>query len=159
MRRHLRKKKHFRVNPRNKYYDRFYLNNYLKCKADDDAFDEQSGDFDEWEEEIREATMCLFDEKMFDTPEECSRHLKESHGLDLSSLEVYKRIRFVNYIRSLTSHFACQCGSSFNTQEALSEHFSETKHDSIIPNDNDPVWLNPNLYFSFFDNDPLLTIE
>ena len=65
LRKHMRKKKHFKINSNDDNFDRFYVINYkdtYKDKEDlgDDNQEEEEG-YSDWEEECDRVTMCLFD--------------------------------------------------------------------------------------------------
>ena len=38
----------------------------------------------DWEEDVQECTMCLFDTKVLSSPKEALAHMKSSHGFDLT---------------------------------------------------------------------------
>jgi len=98
LRMHMRKKKHFAINPANRSWDRFWLVNFgagggggegspetSKTEAgagsDDDA--EGWSDWDEGGEEGR--TVCLFCPLATPTPALCLTHMIEAHGFDLEA--------------------------------------------------------------------------
>jgi hypothetical protein len=149
LRKHMRKKKHFQVNPRNTRYDRFYISNYTLEKDQDDG-DELDGDFEEWDETIHDQkTMCLFDEELFETPEMCVEHMND----------FYDRIRFINYTRSKYSNCTCfSCDQSFHDVETLIVHLESANHSYTLPK-SESVWNDTCYLFPFYDNDPLLMVD
>lgn len=89
----MRKKKHFKIASKNRQYDRFYVINYLEpgknwenfendnYESDDEKRDESWAD---WEEDVQESTMCLFDTTVLPHPKEILAHMKSTHGFDLT---------------------------------------------------------------------------
>ncbi|KAI9205862.1 uncharacterized protein BJ171DRAFT_567167 [Polychytrium aggregatum] len=177
LRKHMRKKKHFKINPRNHSYDRFYIINYLEPgknwesfendKYDSDEERRENDEWEDWDEPVEmEATMCFFDETMFPTPEECSEHLKSHHDFDLKrisldrSLDFYGLIRLINYIRRATSLSKCfSCDLELSSMAELVEHFQSSGHASeqAIPASDGVFWSDPQFLFPTYENDPLLS--
>ena len=157
LRKHMRKKKHFQVNPRNNFYDRFYMQNYTQYHQQEESDDEEE-DFEDWNEE-NESTMCLFDEMIFDTPEAAHDHLKERHQFDLAQVaDFYMRIRLINYIRTCFHDCKChQCNESFSATELLVKHYTD-RHTTLPPSDHF-AWTDARFLFPFNENDGLLMLE
>ncbi|KAI8877085.1 hypothetical protein K501DRAFT_230806 [Backusella circina FSU 941] len=173
LRKHMRKKKHFKIASKNRQYDRFYVINYLEpgknwenfehdnYDSDDDKRDESWAD---WEEVEQEPTMCLFDEKVFPSPNEVIQHLKIDHDFDVATikkekdLDFYGVIRLINYIRFQTSLNTCyQCGDTVDDLSSLSKHLQDHGcNKREIPHDA-PFWTDPKYLLPTYDNDPLLT--
>ena len=68
LRRHMRKKKHFKINSIDTNFDQFYMINYKKEKdAPLEDHQEDEAGYSDWEEDTEkdEVTMCLFDGKIF----------------------------------------------------------------------------------------------
>ncbi|KAF9364439.1 hypothetical protein BGX34_001539 [Mortierella sp. NVP85] len=123
LRKHMRKKKHFKISARNRLYDQFYVINYLepgknwenfehdRYESDDDRRDDSWADWDDALEE--EKTQCLFEEAHFNTAQAARDHMKETHGFDLEGerhrlgLDFYQTITLVNYIRRQTMLGVC----------------------------------------------------
>ena len=113
LRAHMRKKKHYKLNPRNSQFDKFYLVNYLEQdknwkdlekEEDDDSITEDDSEsennynnnnntdqdqWDDWEVENNEEmeTSCLFCTKTTTNVEDCLNHCKQQHNFDLVQLE------------------------------------------------------------------------
>jgi C2H2 type zinc-finger (2 copies) len=85
LRKHMRKRKHFKLNPKNPFFDRFYVSSYTDGKGKGEEDDEGNVDFDEWDDVPKEETMCLFCEDVSDTPELTHSHMIETHSFDLST--------------------------------------------------------------------------
>jgi len=113
---HMRKKKHFKINARNKEYDQFYIINYLEegksweeiqTESEDD--DDEEGlleeNWDDWQEDESSNSICLLCETVSRSPDECFAHMKEVHNFDFHKianmwgLEFYCKIRLINYVR------------------------------------------------------------
>ncbi|KAI8898061.1 hypothetical protein BC833DRAFT_591374 [Globomyces pollinis-pini] len=171
LRKHMRKKKHFQVNPKNSDYDKFYLVNYYQdvtvTTNTIDPNDEDTGDaqWEDWQDLVESRTMCLFDDTLHETPELCNEHMKSIHHFDLFELKLddqlldfYQRIRLINYIRSKYSKCICfQCDQSFQHQDLLVEHLNT--HQQLCPSKNHSLWHDPSFLFPFFENDPLLMLD
>ncbi|KAI8342331.1 hypothetical protein BC941DRAFT_412470 [Chlamydoabsidia padenii] len=173
LRKHMRKKKHFKIASKNRQYDRFYVINYLepgknwenfendRYDSDDERKDESWAD---WEEEISEPTMCLFDDQVLPSPKDALLHMKTKHAFDLSSIrkekgyDFYKTVVLINYIRHQSSLVKCfSCGESVPDLSNLVRHM-EIKGciQAFVPEDAD-FWKDPRYMLPIYDNDPLLT--
>ncbi|KAJ1544541.1 hypothetical protein HK405_008582 [Cladochytrium tenue] len=174
LRKHMRKKKHFKINPRNQEYDRYYIINYLEPGKNWESYqdeqyeseeDRDANDWEDWSEaDDSFRTMCLFDEDVFETASDAVDHMKAAHGFDLSEirksrgLDFYAVIRLVNFVRLKTAHGTCfSCGAAFETMDELADHFRCTDHAALVPGPADPLWADPMYLFPTFDDDPLLT--
>ncbi|KAJ3350593.1 guanine nucleotide-binding protein subunit alpha [Entophlyctis luteolus] len=177
LRRHMRKKKHFRINPMNPEYDRFYVINYADFSGlrwrdmeveetnNDEADFLDGSEFDDWEDEEEQGTMCLFDEIVLPSVPEAVRHLKEEHQFDISAikkrydLDEYGIIRLINYIRGSTLALKCfGCKKGFESIEELGAHYAvERHHLAMIPERSDGFWTSVEHLFPAYEGDPLLT--
>lgn len=173
LRKHMRKKKHFKIASKNRQYDRFYVINYLEpgknwesfendnYESDDEKRDESWAD---WEEDVQESTMCLFDTKVLSSPKEALAHMKSSHNFDLAKLrkekdlDFYQIIALINYIRHQSSLGACfSCGKKLDSESDLEAHLQDGDCISkFVPLDA-PFWKDPKYLIPTYDNDPLLT--
>ena len=75
--------------------------------SDDDDDDEwDDGEVEDWDEPESAPTKCLFTDQEFPSAAECLAHAVSSYQLDLLSiirrlrLDMYDRMRLVNYLRS-----------------------------------------------------------
>jgi hypothetical protein len=160
LRKHMRKKKHFQINPRNPEYDRFYISNYL-INTDQDEEDGDDGDFEDWNESVDTAeTMCLFEDKIFSSPEECHEHMKSVHQFNLLDIpDFYNRIRLINFIRNKYSTCTCfVCETNFQNSEELKQHYAEASHPLCVDSTSS-CWTDPCFLFPYYDNDPLLMLD
>uniref|UniRef100_A0A914I6E1 C2H2-type domain-containing protein n=1 Tax=Globodera rostochiensis TaxID=31243 RepID=A0A914I6E1_GLORO len=130
---HMRKKNHREVNPKNNYYDKFYIINYLELGkrwldvlAEDfedtmptfvDSDEEEEEDsWHEWQEDNADEedlyAACLFCSHTGEKFEEIIKHMNQFHKFDLighihdHGMDTYERMKFVNFLRKRT----------FNTQ-------------------------------------------
>jgi hypothetical protein len=166
LRKHMRKKKHFQINPKNQIYDRFYLKSY-KINVENDV-DEvvDDGDFEDWDDDVEQSeTMCLFDDTLWNSPEECCAHMLKDHGFDLVNyngaiMDFYKRVKLINYIRERSFKCICYlCSEQYNCFADLIEHFGKSSHGIRIPDEKSSCWKDPNYFFPYYESDPLLTLD
>ncbi|KAJ3300423.1 hypothetical protein HDU76_006087 [Blyttiomyces sp. JEL0837] len=175
LRKHMRKKKHFKVNPRNHGYDRFYIINYLEPGKNWESYeneryqsdeDKDGNEWEDWDEPIEsERTMCLFDEVVLPSANDVVEHMRNAHNFDLTrikaemGLDFYGVIRLINFLRLKAAHTTCfGCSQSFDTMEELTTHFSTTDHiQTMLPAKDSPCLQDPKYLFPTFDNDPLLS--
>ncbi|KAI8640574.1 hypothetical protein BD408DRAFT_347794 [Parasitella parasitica] len=191
LRKHMRKKKHFKIASKNRQYDRFYVINYLEPGKNWESFENDNYDSDDekkdeyvygenitsdtthmlyyrswadWEEDVQESTMCLFDTQVLSSPKETLEHMKTVHHFDLTELgkskelDFYQIIRLINFIRHQSSLGTCfSCGKVTDSETELEEHLKQ--EDCIakfVPMDA-PFWIDPRYLIPTYENDPLLT--
>ncbi|TKR88080.1 hypothetical protein L596_012376 [Steinernema carpocapsae] len=131
---HMRKRNHREVNPKNNYYDKFYIINYLELGKrwldvlaedfedtmptfEDSDEEEEENSWHEWQEdnidEGQTRVLCLFCDESYDEATELLEHLKEGHKFDLlkineeQKLDTYGRMKFLNYIRTKMYNGKC----------------------------------------------------
>ena len=157
LRKHQRKKKHFRVHSKNSHYDRYYIRNYSWEAQDDLENIESDGDFEDWEEYVDVKTQCLFDEEMFDDLEACLDHMHSKHGVDLLKIEdVYLRIKYVNYVRKQVQEVRCfKCNLEQPNLELLYSHLTHCSEVFDLENRLEDT----NLMFPTIEDDPLLMVD
>lgn len=178
LRKHMRKKKHFKVHPCNHTYDRFYVINYAepgknwqaleKEKEEDkprvaqDAASASDASWDAWEEEEFDSTKSLFDDSLFDSPEAALDYDNKTYGFDFEKLCIsldlnfYQSVVLVNYIRYQTAIRKCVgCGSYIPSD--LSAHFkTQACLNSWNLNLDAAFWSDPRYLMPTIENDPLL---
>ncbi|KAG0189346.1 hypothetical protein DFQ28_003514 [Apophysomyces sp. BC1034] len=173
LRKHMRKKKHFKIAAKNRQYDRFYVINYLEPGKNWENFEHDNYESDEerrdeswadWEEEEPEPTMCLFDDNVLPSPKDTLDHMKEKHGFDLSAirqekeLDFYKVIVLINYIRHQSSLCKCfSCGTSLESLSQLTAHMEQNRCIRQFVSDDADFWKDPRYLLPTYENDPLLT--
>ena len=184
LRRHMRKKKHFRVNPRNTLYDHFYIANYLdpnqvprsqnqhqdSSASDEDHLEvtcEEDGSADEegwsdWDEQVDQNTQCLFCSFVAPTPLSLLQtHLPMHHEFDLSLLstqykmDVYDRIKLVNFIRRLQYSHACLCGQQFDSESDLNHHYSQNQRHCGLILESREEWSGTQYLLPTYEEDPI----
>ncbi|KAI9230163.1 MAG: hypothetical protein DHS80DRAFT_8186, partial [Piptocephalis tieghemiana] len=177
LRKHMRKKKHFKISSWNRLYDRYYIVNYLEpgknwqdFEADpaNESGDEGGGavDWEDWDEPDVEPTQCLFDQTISSSPEEAHDHMKEAHGFDLFdlqekyNLDFYKTVALINYIRTQVSDHVCpaQCqdARAWESPQALLDHMTKDACFTHLPSTDSPVWKDPQFLFPAMEDDPLI---
>lgn len=159
LRKHLKSKKHFKINGKDERWDCFYLVNYVNLvkgpKTDKlkDEVDEAEDEIDEWDDlkdEIDIKTQCLFCDDISVDPEECFTHMKESHEFCIefiqnkNKLSFYDTMKLVNYLRNCQRHEENPFGEKDQSFE-----------DGNIPEMR--LWNRPEFYFPVYEEDPLLT--
>lgn len=131
---HMRKRGHREVNPKNHYYDKFYIINYLELGkrwldvlaedfedatphfVDSDEEEEEES-WNEWNQDTNEEqellTVCLFCDQAEEDIDGMFKHMNEEHTFDLldmiksEKLTFYDRVKFVNYVRKM--NYKCKC--------------------------------------------------
>ncbi|KAG4083180.1 hypothetical protein H8356DRAFT_1284020 [Neocallimastix lanati (nom. inval.)] len=173
LRKHMRKKKHFKINSKNHIYDKFYIINYLEPGKNWENFvndkyesdEEKDDEWDDWDDEVEnEPTMCLFDEYVANSIEEALNHMKKEHNFDFYEiqksygLDFYQCIMLINYIRRQTSLLKCfSCLETFENMDDLSSHLKEKNHYTSIPSkDTENSWNDVKYMLPTYDDDPLL---
>lgn len=170
---HMRKKRHKRINPNNKEYDKFYICNYFPQSDDEEESEDTDGsstgedEGDEWSEwqETGEPMACLFCD--FTTPDPNTLfedHLPSRHEFKfyelVKGLDYYEKVKIINYLRWCYSENKCyHCEKDFSNEKELIAHLSPDNKSRGHKIDELPsldVWNSPNFYFSCKDNDPIL---
>ncbi|KAG1052563.1 hypothetical protein G6F43_005306 [Rhizopus delemar] len=173
LRKHMRKKKHFKIAAKNRQYDRFYVINYLEpgknwesferdnYESDEDDKDEET--WEDWEEEEPEPTMCLFDTHVLSSPKEILEHMRTEHDFNLSQirkekeLDFYQTIVLINYIRHQSSLNTCfSCGTVLENLTDIPAHLKEKGCHTKLTKDAE-FWKDPKYLMPTYENDPLLT--
>eukprot|EP00053_Salpingoeca_punica_P017542 m.169207 g.169207 ORF g.169207 m.169207 type:complete len:472 (-) comp17235_c1_seq3:2766-4181(-) len=170
---HMRKKKHYKIDPRNTTYDRFYVINYaeagrswkeLEQDAMQDSVSGQSDEentWDDWNDEGEASTKCLFCPSACPSPAACFAHMKDAHDFDFWQLvdtwqlTFYHRIKLVNFVRHQLEQKKCpQCDASSGTSEELLAHMKENNHFSVRR--DAAFWEQAEYFFPIMENDALL---
>ncbi|MFH4982278.1 hypothetical protein AB6A40_008987 [Gnathostoma spinigerum] len=154
---HMRKRNHREVNPKNNYYDKFYIINYLELGkkwldvlAEDfedtmptfvDSDEEEEEDsWQEWQEdnldEDQMRALCLFCEESSEKAEPLLDHMKVVHHFDIlaviekEKLDLYGRMKMVNYIRKQNYNANCfVCGKTdLSSLQDLRKHLDDAEH-------------------------------
>lgn len=104
---HMRKKKHYRIKSKNAFYDQFYLENYLKERKDSnndiendelsDILEESQGsnEWDDWNEENIDESICLFCDHHTSTSKDCFEHMLTVHEFDFKEYKKNLGIYFI----------------------------------------------------------------
>ncbi|KAJ2162088.1 hypothetical protein GGF46_000963 [Coemansia sp. RSA 552] len=173
LRRHMRKKKHFKISSRNRLYDRFYVVNYLDpgrpweaIELDNNGsdLDDASDAWDDWlEDGAQPRALSLFDSRSFATPPECWGYLRSEYGFDLGALrkshdlDFHRTVVFINAIRRSTRDRACfACGLSFADGDGLAAHLRSDPAHLQPPAADAGLWSDPELLRPAVDGDVLL---
>nr|XP_050852856.1 uncharacterized protein LOC127065054 isoform X3 [Vespula vulgaris] len=166
---HMRKKLHKQINPYNKTFDKFYVNNYSessrarKCQknyryAKDIELSSESEDeelsWSDWNDESI-SIFCLFcnhSDKDFPT---ILQHIKEQHNFDFKEaskdLTFYQKVKLVNYIR-VRIYMQCCILCEIKSDNIL-EHMTQQDHYKLP---KQYIWDHPAFYFPMNENDSFL---
>ncbi|KAF7399783.1 hypothetical protein HZH68_008375 [Vespula germanica] len=166
---HMRKKLHKQINPYNKTFDKFYVNNYSessrarKCQknyryAKDIELSSESEDeelsWSDWNDESI-SIFCLFcnhSDKDFST---ILQHIKEQHNFDFKEaskdLTFYQKVKLVNYIR-VRIYMQCCILCEIKSDNIL-EHMTQQDHYKLP---KQYIWDHPAFYFPMNENDSFL---
>ncbi|XP_003490408.2 zinc finger protein 277 [Bombus impatiens] len=167
---HMRKKLHKRINPNNKEYDKFYINNYLEpgkswrhkqnTHTENDVVGDQSSeneDEDTWSDWNDEGIgisclFCTYSDKHF---HRILTHMKAEHDFDFKiaskDLTFYQKVKVVNYVRRQI-HLK-QCVFCEMKVDTVLEHMKEENHFKIP---SQKVWDQPEYYFPMNENESFL---
>ncbi|XP_070161115.1 zinc finger protein 277 [Polyergus mexicanus] len=168
---HMRKKFHKCINPYNKLYDKFYINNYLESGTvwkqgqpnseknldlggGSSENEDEENSWSDWNDESIEiiCLLCNYSNNEF----ACTlRHMKEVHNFDfeetVKDLTFYQKVKVVNYIKrqiQLQQCIFCEAKS-----DNVLEHMKNQQHCKIPAQ---KVWNQPEYYFPMSENDSFL---
>ncbi|XP_015431962.1 PREDICTED: zinc finger protein 277 [Dufourea novaeangliae] len=165
---HMRKKLHKCVNPKNKEYDKFYVNNYLEPgkswkdkqsnSRENDVVEDQSSEDEEtwsdWKDEGIGITclFCSHTDKQFHF---ILAHMRTEHDFNFQEeskdLTFYQKVKVVNYIRRQIQLRRCVF-CEVEVDNTL-EHMKRQNHFKIPIQ---KVWDHPEFYFPMCENDSFL---
>ncbi|KAJ2847850.1 hypothetical protein J3B02_004073, partial [Coemansia erecta] len=106
LRKHMRKKKHFKISAHNRLYDRFYVVNYAEPgrsweameseKPDSDAEDADRRDdsWADWDDKAEMPAMALFDDRECANAEECWAYMRAQCGFDIRAVRKARGLDF-----------------------------------------------------------------
>nr|XP_019538883.2 zinc finger protein 277-like [Aedes albopictus] len=174
---HMRKKGHKRINPDNKFYDRFFLVNYrndrlkkpaptgkqpvpIRARAKESSpfhSEDSDSDWSDWYGE-EQPTTCLFCTVAKGKIDELKQHMKVDHNFDFDGqvvgLTFYQRVKIVNYIRRQMHVLRCvQCREEFPSKDGLQTHLREAGHYST---GEQQFWDQPEFFFPTYEDDQFL---
>eukprot|EP01105_Mastigella_eilhardi_P008666 TRINITY_DN2092_c0_g1_i1.p1 TRINITY_DN2092_c0_g1~~TRINITY_DN2092_c0_g1_i1.p1 ORF type:complete len:288 (-),score=73.15 TRINITY_DN2092_c0_g1_i1:304-1041(-) len=179
LRKHMKTKRHLRINPRLSFYDQFYVLNYARCKDDEEEEEGKSCGSDsgevapaaattsepdqllEWVEDEPQdrKTVCLICELVLDTPRLMLDHCTAAHHFDLRAIKsqldlgFYDTVMLINFVRTTCAKCTCvQCDAVFADRAQLLGHMNSTDH-TFPANDE---WRSPCNLLPALSPDPLL---
>jgi len=182
---HMKKRQHREVNPKNHYYDKFYVINYLELGKRwlevlaedfedttptfiDSDEEEEEETWNEWQEDNDEGSeinaMCLFCEEAFNECGSLLEHMKEKHKYDLKQIisdggfDFYDSVKVINYIRKQNYNLACfVCDKTdLRPRSALNEHLEADGH--LLTKVDKAKWDKEEYLIPTFDNDNILLL-
>ncbi|RIA99062.1 hypothetical protein C1645_685074 [Glomus cerebriforme] len=173
LRKHMRKKKHFKINARNRIYDKFYVINYLEPGKNWETFENEDYESDEdhnkddswedWNEEYNQSTKCLYCTNMSPTTKECLNHMIKEHDFDLleiknkMGLDFYQTVMLINYIRYTVENNTCMaCLTKCEDSKDLLYHMNKKTCFIKVPSLDDEFWKDKKYFVPTLQDDPLL---
>lgn len=152
LRKHMKSKRHFKIDGKDERWDRFYLVNYVNFVkvpvvdvADADEEVDAEDAWDDLTDEIDSKTQCLFCEEILASPESTFKHMKTAHSFDLKAIQRQHQLKFYDTMKLVNYFRHCQ-------QHAKPPSIEEVNQ---IPDPS--LWNRPEFYFPVYDEDPLLT--
>ncbi|GBB87652.1 hypothetical protein RclHR1_14110001 [Rhizophagus clarus] len=173
LRKHMRKKKHFKINARNRIYDKFYVINYLEPGKNWETFEKENYESDEdynkddswddWNEEEYQSTNCLYCTNVSSTAKECLNHMIKEHNFDLleirnkMGLDFYQTVILINYIRYNVNNNTCMaCLTNYENPKELLHHMNNENCFIKVPSLDNEFWKDPKYLLPTIQDDPLL---
>ncbi|KAJ2652328.1 hypothetical protein IWW40_001183 [Coemansia sp. RSA 1250] len=174
LRKHMRKKKHFKISSHNRLYDRFYVVNYLRPKNGWDPAEPESAAqseseaekerWSDWSDRADLSARSLFDAHVAASAEECWSYMLREYGFDIHklresrSLSFHQTVMLINCIRRATRQNTCYaCGSRVASNDALAAHMKQMGPSHLQPPpESHPMWKDESLMRPALENDPLL---
>ncbi|KAJ2453513.1 hypothetical protein EV183_002152 [Coemansia sp. RSA 2336] len=174
LRKHMRKKKHFKISSHNRLYDRFYVVNYLRPKngwdpaepesaAQSESEDEKER-WSDWSDRADLPARSLFDAHVTASAEECWSYMLDEYGFDIHklrearSLSFHQTVMLINFIRRAARQNTCYaCGSKVAGSGALAAHIKQMGPRHLqLPPESHAMWEDESLMRPVLENDPLL---
>ncbi|CAB4375676.1 unnamed protein product [Rhizophagus irregularis] len=173
LRKHMRKKKHFKINARNRIYDKFYVINYLEPGKNWETFENENYESDEdynkddswddWNEEEYQSTNCLYCTNISSTTKECLNHMVKEHNFNLlgiknkMGLDFYQTVILINYIRYNVKNNTCMaCLTKYENSKDLLVHMNNENCFVKLPSLDNEFWKDPKYLLPTLQDDPLL---
>ncbi|KAJ1800918.1 hypothetical protein LPJ59_000708 [Coemansia sp. RSA 2399] len=176
LRKHMRKKKHFKISAHNRLYDRFYVVNYVEpgksweaieaenACADSDTDDRKDDSWADWDDKVELPATSLLDAHVALSAADCCAYMRAEYAFDIDairrdrSLDFYRTVVLVNYIRHSTANRTCfACTQTFETDQALAKHFKQSGAAHLQPPaDGADVWDRKEFLKPAVEDDPLL---
>ncbi|KAJ2351391.1 hypothetical protein GGF43_004047, partial [Coemansia sp. RSA 2618] len=173
LRKHMRKKKHFKISSHNRLYDRFYVVNYVEPgkswevieteNAQSDA-SEAKEEWSDWSDRAEQPAQSLLDGHVAASADECWAYMQREYGFDIHrlraehGLDFYKTVVLINSVRRATQAHTCfACSHVFADGEQLAAHLKQAGAGHLVPPPADAsVWDDKSYLRPVLENDPLL---
>lgn len=179
LRKHMRKKRHFKIHPHNHKYDKYYVVNFTEPGKSWEALETERPEQTETDE-LSSSTddelvgqlrcVCLFDSCVFESPQQTVQHLVSEHSFSLPAVfktqfignDFYACIKIINFLRRksfLMRCFVCdaELESERDCESHLNAHFQQSSPIELIK-ERQSEWGNDEYLKPFIENDPLLMI-
>ncbi|KAK4878453.1 hypothetical protein RN001_010959 [Aquatica leii] len=160
---HMRKKQHKRINPNNRFYDKYYAVTYLEdhqCNThvEDLPLEENSDrEYADWNESELTIT-CLFCSHSDKDISNVCLHMNSKHRFNFYNvskhLDFYQKVKLVNYIRRQIHCLHCiYCDESLQDRDSLEMHLKICQQGHLP---DSKLFDQPEFYFPTFENDCFL---
>ncbi|XP_065220935.1 zinc finger protein 277 [Planococcus citri] len=169
---HMEEKNHLKIHPNDRFYDQFYMINYVefgktwmdflkeknKVESDQESgADDDDKEWSSWGNEP-ESIMCLFCKHICRSWDGTLLHMTVSHNFEfkskVSQFSFYQQVKLVNYIRRrVINHQCINCDEQFDSETSLITHMEKSSHFSIPDKD---VWNHVDYLFCAMENDMFL---
>ncbi|KAJ1845119.1 hypothetical protein LPJ70_002647 [Coemansia sp. RSA 2708] len=174
LRKHMRKKKHFKISSHNRLYDRFYVVNFIEPgksweaieteNAQSDNDDGAPEEWSDWSDRAEQPAQSLLDDHLAASANDCWTYMQREYGFDIHALraehglDFYKTVVLLNSIRRATQARTCfACSEQFDSGTVLTAHFKQAGGAHLVPPPADAeLWNDKSLLRPALDNDPLL---
>ncbi|KAJ1666618.1 hypothetical protein EV178_002049 [Coemansia sp. RSA 1646] len=177
LRKHMRKKKHFKISSHNRLYDRFYIVNYLEPgksweaietentgDSDADEADRKDNSWADWDDRVDLPAKSLLDAHVALSADECWAYMRTHYAFDIHAirkthnLDFYRTVVLINIIRHNTANSTCfACSKGFANEQELMEHFKREGGAHLQPPaDGAEVWERKEFLKPAVEGDPLL---
>ncbi|KAJ1883581.1 hypothetical protein H4R99_000459 [Coemansia sp. RSA 1722] len=177
LRKHMRKKKHFKISAHNRLYDRFYVVNYAEpgrswealeneaaLDSDADDADRRDDSWADWDDKADMPATALFDNHQCASADECWAYMRAQCGFDINqirnaaNLDFYATVKLINYVRRCSERFVCfACDCQLADRAELVKHVTHMGAEHLVPPSADAgMWTDKDNLRPVIDNDPLL---
>ncbi|KAI7826306.1 hypothetical protein BX661DRAFT_183767 [Kickxella alabastrina] len=180
LRKHMRKKKHFKISAHNRLYDRFYVINYAEpgkswealekegeADSDVEGGDRKDDSWADWDDNADVPARALFGAQVCASAEECWALMRGEFQLDIrrirkdAGLDFYRTVSLINHIRRTAARNTCYaCSAAFDDQPGLVAHARgvDAAHWRVaVPEEGAAAWDDKASLRPVLENDPLLT--
>lgn len=159
---HIKTRKHNRINPENKEFDKFYVSNYFaqdrdekQCDTDfsPDDKDSEAEEWSGWEEEPQKS-KCLFCEETSSSGEKLFAHMNCKHKFTFEGFQLsfHEKVQITNFIRTMhETELSCSfCFTQFSKSQDLYMHLDTCIQAGQLPDRT--YWNKEQFYLSKYED-------